>query len=293
MANTVNTHLYHIPASLPVTTFSNQEIESPANQSFLVFSTNPSCEGASSALDAATLVDTPSSMDVRISSVFRLNHQLTQWELANPNEADRAEAKARILTCLRSLSNNLDLSFLEITSLPDVFSFEPFISGLQSLNLHNSRIKSLPDSLTQLHALKTLFLESTLLTSLPDSFGNLRALEYLRLNNTPLSSLPDSFRNLHALKILNLSKTRLSFLPTSFGHLIALEYLELNHTPMESFPDSISELHPNAKVHLKGCSYSFLIKVAKEYPNDPRFIYCIERTVANCLNTTLFSQIFH
>ncbi len=173
---------------------------------------------------------------------------LTDWA---GDYTDRLEAKNRILAFLDSRDQSeLDLSSLELTDLPDIFSHPAFSTRLKNLNLSGTNLTFLPRSFDNLQALQTFNLSRTQLTSLPDSFGNLRALQYLDLDKTLLTSLPESFGGLLALQKLSLGRTELTSLPESFGSLLALDFLNLRGTQLTSLPESFGNLIALQRLYL-------------------------------------------
>ena len=111
------------------------------------------------------------------------------------------------------------------------------------LNLNNTKLKSLPESIGKLTNLTELQLNYTNLISLPESIGNLTNLKYLNLRNTnKITYLPKSIGNLTNLQNLNLSNTNLISLSESIGNLTNLTELQLNYTKLTSLPESIGKL---------------------------------------------------
>ena len=79
-----------------------------------------------------------------------------------------------------------------------------------TLNLSNSCLKSLPESIGTLYNLTTIDLTGypmdglpNYLTSIPESIGSLSNLAKLYLHNNRLTSLPESIRYLHSLTELD------------------------------------------------------------------------------------------
>ncbi|KAJ1411576.1 Virus X resistance protein-like, coiled-coil domain [Sesbania bispinosa] len=75
--------------------------------------------------------------------------------------------------------------------------------------------------------LRVLNLSNSGLKQLPNSIGNMKHLRYLNLNgNIDLQSLPDSICGLHFLQTMKLSGCRrISTFPKNFSHLVSLRYL--------------------------------------------------------------------
>jgi hypothetical protein len=93
------------------------------------------------------------------------------------------------------------------------------LKKLLYLNLNNTQLTLLPDSLGQLSDLRVLSLRNNQLTSLQASIGELKTLQRLRLNHNQLTSLPESIGLLNNLEMLDLRENQLIMLPESIGLL--------------------------------------------------------------------------
>ena len=156
----------------------------------------------------------------------------------------------------------LDLSGLNLSSLPDIFGYLPALkklslgsnqlqtlpvsigklTQLEMLILPYTHLRELPESFGYLTSLQFLALEHNQLQALPDTFGNLTNLEQLFLGDNRLQALPESFSNLQALKHLELHNNQLKALPMNFGDLKSLEHLELQNNQLEKIPDTFGDL---------------------------------------------------
>ena len=86
------------------------------------------------------------------------------------------EALRRIDKARRSKAIELDLSNLNLTSLPDSL-FR--LTNLESLYLHTNQISAIPDSLAQLANLHNLNLRDNQIAAIPNSLAKLTTLQYL------------------------------------------------------------------------------------------------------------------
>ena len=134
---------------------------------------------------------------------------------------------------------SLDLENTSILALPDTIAH---LENLEYLNVSGTQLISLPDCIGDLSCLKHLNASGTQLTTLPDSIGDLYSLWRLDVSKTNLKSLPDSIGNLYNLRRLYVSRTPLTALPVSIGDLSNLEYLSVKGTPIITLPKSIWSL---------------------------------------------------
>jgi Leucine-rich repeat (LRR) protein len=120
----------------------------------------------------------------------QLNNHLKHWVEESPLEEDRVEAKSRILYFLNCEEKDcLDLSNLNLSSLPDIFN--EFSSRLKYLSLDNNQLTTLPGTIDTLQKLQWLYLNNNQLITLPDTISNLSELTRLHLsNNSNLSTVP-------------------------------------------------------------------------------------------------------
>ena len=91
---------------------------------------------------------------------------------------------------------------------------------LTDLNLSNSNIIYVPNSIGLLNILYNLDLSCNKIRNLPEIFGNIQLGGSLNLSNNELETLPESFGNLLCLKYnLLLQNNSLKTLPEFFGFI--------------------------------------------------------------------------
>lgn len=112
-----------------------------------------------------------------------------------------AEALRRINEAVRSGTNQLDLSQLELTSLPPEIGG---LTGLTTLSLSGNQLTALPPEIGGLAGLTTLNLFNNRLAALPPEIRFFSDLTHLILENNQLASLPESIVNLSSLQELTL-----------------------------------------------------------------------------------------
>ncbi|KAG6559491.1 E3 ubiquitin-protein ligase ipaH9.8 [Candidatus Rhabdochlamydia oedothoracis] len=178
---------------------------------------------------------------------------LKTWVETAPRGEARITAQEKIRAFLGlsgfQRKETLDLTNLNLTSLPDIFN-NPCFNQLKHLDLSSNQLRTLPASFGELQALTNLDLSSNQLTTLPKSFGNLQALTQLCLSSNQLTTLPTSFGNLQALTHLYLYNNQLRTLPASFGNLQALTNLDLSSNPLTALPTSFGNLQALTHLYL-------------------------------------------
>ena len=146
----------------------------------------------------------------------------------SPTETERAELASH---------KRLDLSDTRITELPETIGS---LTALETLNLGATHISELPETIGNLTALEYLDLSCTRITELPETIGNLTALTDLYLRRTLIASLPESIGNLTALTILDLSFSQIASLPETIGNLPNLDNVNLWALKLDRIPESLA-----------------------------------------------------
>lgn len=122
----------------------------------------------------------------------------------------------------------------------------PAGGALTYLYLDRNKLVTLPDSITQLPALRGLNVGCNSLTSLPENIGALTALQSIGLEHNKLKALPESFCNLISLRVVHLERNKLRALPASLSSLVSLERLFVSGNDLTSLPPRIYSL-PNLR----------------------------------------------
>src|SRR5271166_53748 len=134
---------------------------------------------------------------------------------------------------------SLDLRNNQLSSLPPEIVK---LTSLQSLSLWSNQLSSLPPALVKLTSLQSLSLSFNQLSSLPPEIVKLTSLQSLSLSNHQLSSLPPEIVKLTSLQSLSLWSNQLSSLPPEIGKLTSLQSLDLSFNQLSSLPPEIGKL---------------------------------------------------
>ncbi len=113
------------------------------------------------------------------------------------------------------------------------------LSGLETLNLNESGISGLPESVYGLQSLKALSVMYTQITELSEDLIKLENLRYLGLNGLDINEVPYVVCRMPWLTHLYLGKTDIKVLPEEMKALVNLKHLALWETPLETLPDWI------------------------------------------------------
>lgn len=99
------------------------------------------------------------------------------------------------------------------SQLYDIPNSLKMLKELQYLNLNNNCLSFLSDVICELHQLKKLYVSQNKLNQLPSNLGNLLNLEVLSLNTNYLTNLPDSCARLNKLEVLYLNDNKFKWIP--------------------------------------------------------------------------------
>uniref|UniRef100_A0A8C1K0I4 Leucine-rich repeats and calponin homology (CH) domain containing 3 n=1 Tax=Cyprinus carpio TaxID=7962 RepID=A0A8C1K0I4_CYPCA len=131
-----------------------------------------------------------------------------------------------------------DLSRNRLTELPvDVCMFV----SLESLNLYQNCLRSLPESLINLQSLTYLNISRNQLSTLPAHVCRL-PLKVLIACNNKLVSLPEDLGKLRQLTELDVSCNEIQTLPPQIGQLEALRDLNIRRNHLVRLPPELAEL---------------------------------------------------
>lgn len=120
-------------------------------------------------------------------------------------------------------------SDVSITELPEEITLMDWVTDIEATSLHD--LKSLPADIGNMKGLLRLDLSNSGITYLPDSICTLDHLESINLSGCPIERLPDNIGDLKSLKHLDISDTKITELPESIRSL-SLESFRRKGTPL-------------------------------------------------------------
>jgi len=135
----------------------------------------------------------------------------------------------------RSLLPRLISISLTRNQLRSVNGFETSCSRLETLNLSNNLIDTLPRHFGRaMPRLTSLVLTGNGLLALPDSVGRMSQLKSLECAGNKLTKLPASIADLRQLTVLDVSNNNVTALPDNIGQLGNLEHLRASGNKLTS-----------------------------------------------------------
>ncbi|MBM3207947.1 MAG: hypothetical protein FJZ57_05005 [Chlamydiae bacterium] len=169
-----------------------------------------------------------------------LQSKLKEWAGDNTNQLNAAQKIHDFIE--NPSSSRLDLSNLNLESLPDIFDHSVCRYRLRDFIVSQNNLVYLPESICNMEGLMVLYLSGNKLQAIPARIGNIRNLTNLSLEKNQLQDLPYSIAGLSKLTNLDLSYNRFSFVPEPILYLSSLKRLHLQNNQLQVIPDSVDNL---------------------------------------------------
>lgn len=148
--------------------------------------------------------------------------------LCGLEKLERLNVEYNLLKKLPSLEKLPQLDSLSAYN-NEIEEFSELPESLTWLNLHNNKLKQLPESIVKLKNLKTLVLSSNFFDTFPEEILKLKSLQSLDLGGNPIADLPRELLSLTNLKELRVMPNKFSIekrneLRKTFGGILFLGY---------------------------------------------------------------------
>src|SRR5581483_11851346 len=151
----------------------------------------------------------------------------------------RVKAKQKIVECYNRKRQTLDLSYMELTSLPAEIGQ---LVQLKELYIISNQLQALPSQIGLLVQLKKLDVTSNQLQVLPPEIGLLVQLKKLYIKGNQLQVLPPEIGLLVQLEELYIADNQLQVLPPEIGLLVQLTTLFVSNNRLQVLPPEIGLL---------------------------------------------------
>ena len=180
--------------------------------------------------------------------------RMNAWIEGAPTEEQRQNRAAAKVEFDQFLNDDtltvLSIKGEELTSLPDIFDKEPFVSRLEVADFSGNLLTDFPPSLFRSKSLKQLIVKGNLLTRLSPDVIRLESLVHLDLTGNLISKISSELDRLSNLESLVLDDNRLKKIPWEIGNLKQLIYLGLRgNQELQTLPIQVIELAKTCEIN--------------------------------------------
>lgn len=156
---------------------------------------------------------------------------------------------------------NLEQIFIQSNNL-HTLDCRHFPKSLKSLNIQDSSLRIIQDSLFDLENLRILNLSYCNIQSFSVDLTKHSYIESINLSNNKIECLPQNMESFTKLKMLNLSKNNISTLDEKILFLSSLEDIDLSVNKLTSIEINLNKLPKLNSLCLDNNSFSDEIKAA-------------------------------
>ena len=181
----------------------------------------------------------------------------------------QAIALEKIVRALKMSTDELDLSSLNLTSIPSELLE---LIHLRKLNLNGNLITTLPPEISKLNHLETFFLSKNRLVSLPPEIYKLKSLQVLELDENFLTSVSPGIIKLSNLTHLDLQKNRLTCLPPEIWKLSKLTFLDVRDNELTDIPPHPQDIKNLKTLDLRNNNLPVLPEILSKYYDPPAIL---------------------
>ncbi len=144
--------------------------------------------------------------------------------------------------------------------------------NLRVLNVSGTKIRTIPNSISNCKYLSEIIANASRITTIPDSIGELGFLRKLNFGYNAIDSIPSSLGQLVGLEELNLGSNHISQLPDSFAGLKHLTFCDVSDNELEIFPDAILGLEKVGNLWMHGNAFDSIPKEIQLLKNLHHFL---------------------
>ena len=200
--------------------------------------------------------------EIKTVEFHRSEFEKIPSELLDHTELENVMFNFCRFICMESLEQlktcqNLTELTLQECNLHTVPDFLSEFHALKSLNMSwNSFEEGLADSMTKLRSLETLDVSNCDLKGFPLALSNFRTLKMLNIkNNVDVKRLSESLENLTNLETLNVSRCGLTEFPQVLYRIKSLKVLDIGwNDKFQNLPEGLENLTKLETLNVRGCN---------------------------------------
>lgn len=190
-------------------------------------------------------------VDFKLIKTFRLNNRYAK-------NVDAAELNALISKVFNEAVQleELQLHNAKLKSLPEITRLN---TSLKKLSVSENELDDLPIGLEKLVNLEELNIDENKFKTLPNSLTKLKKLRSISIGENPLLVFPNELFEIPSLKAFYIYKSEITELPNSFSKLPNLTEIAIQSTKISSLPSSFALLTKLKSISLESNQF-------KDYP---------------------------
>jgi len=148
----------------------------------------------------------------------------------------------------------------------------PYLSRIDYLDIRESDLKEIPNSILNLKSLTDLVLNGNNIEVIPPAIQNLSKLTHLGLLGNAIKELPNEMFNLKNLEVLDVSENKIEVISPAIKNLSNLMGLYLEDNDIKELPKEIFSLPNLERLALFG---NMNLKTKVTNPNNSSIKYCL------------------
>jgi hypothetical protein len=178
-----------------------------------------------------------------------LKNWIKEAGIDEEQKQSRIKAGRRILRAKKNNSESLDLSGLNLETLPPEIGY---LVNLKSLNLSVNKLKHLPPEIGNLINLESLNLRENEFDKVPPQIESITQLKKLYLGCNPFNEISESIFNLKYLEDLDMTDMGKLVISPNIGKLMNLKSFHAAECKSVTIPDEMGALPNLTSIDLEG-----------------------------------------